>query len=109
MENNLPRAIEKTTDETKKMWMDVGTMMSNAMSQNLTNMIKGAQDWQEALKNIFQSIADSFISMVTQMAINWAIFGAITGGAGFAGGGIAGFLGLQKGGSFWVNKPTFYL
>jgi hypothetical protein len=70
--------------------------MANAMSSNLVNMVKGAESWADGMRRIFESILDSFISMITQMAINQAMFGTMKGAAGYAGGGLLGLFGVSS-------------
>jgi hypothetical protein len=79
-------------------------------------MIKHAESFQDAVRNIFTSIGDAFINTVTRMIAQWMIFGSITGGKGgisFGGtsGGYGGLIGLigslfaaQEGGIF--DRPT---
>jgi hypothetical protein len=93
--------------------------LSSAWSTNLTSMIKGTENFSDAVKNIFAGMGDAVINTITKMATNWLMFGSLTGekgGTSFFGsskggyggliGGIFGLLGMAEGGEFWVNRPT---
>jgi len=114
-------AIKKYADAVKFSLSDVGQMwktfnqtMSSAMAQNLTQMIKGAESWREAMMNIIGSVADAMLSTMLQMGIK-AGMGAI----GFSvlamreGGIVRGepvpVYGFQHGGVIKTNRPTLFM
>ena len=100
-------------------WNSLGQNISDVWAQNVTNIVKGAENAREALKNIFTGMADAFISAVGKMIMQWLLFETITSGGktdqkflssgsgiGMIVGAIGKVLTLQEGGQFWVNRPT---
>lgn len=68
--------------------------LSSAWSTNLTSMIKGTQNFSDAVKNIFSGMADSVISSVTKMLANLALFGNVKGEYKSGSGALGGFVSL---------------
>jgi uncharacterized protein YukE len=100
-------------------WDSLGQNISDVWAQNVTNIVKGAENAREALRNIFTGMADAFISAVAKMIMQWLLFETITSdgktnqkflssgsGIGAIIGVIGKAVGLQEGGQFWVNRPT---
>lgn len=52
--------------------------MESSLSNSIFAMIKGTQSFGDSIKNVFQSILDSFIQMVAQMIAQWLTLQAIT-------------------------------
>jgi hypothetical protein len=78
-------------------------------------MVRDSENAGEAFKNIFQNMADAFISAVMKMIVEWLIFENVQGGKKtFLGGGsglgsivgwIGSLLGLKEGGVVAGFKP----
>ena len=105
------KEIEEQTKRTDEIIQSFGSTLSSAWSTNLTNMIKGTENFGDAVKNIFTSIGDAFINTVTKMITNWLIFGSLTGEKnkttgnwGGIVGTVVGLFSAQEGGIF--TKPT---
>lgn len=92
----VPGTLKKMEEEIKKSDKFIETFaggLSSAWSTNLTNMLKGTETFAEGIKNIFTSMGDAIINVITKMINNWLIFGSITGEKGGTS-----FFGTSKGG-----------
>jgi hypothetical protein len=95
----------------------------SAWNFNIKNIISESKNMGDAVKKVFIGIGDTFTSVVSKMISEWLIFGKYGSGGGLVGwlGGLfpAGGAGagagiglestglmMQKGGSFWANRPT---
>jgi hypothetical protein len=105
--------------EIETVWKSFSESIGSVWANNVSGMIKGAQDMKEALRNIWSGMADAFISSVAKMITQWLLFGSITGkkeeGGGFLTGGswgglLGGVLSLFKHGGGIVGEggPTVW-
>lgn len=78
--------------EVKSMWDVLGQDISSVWANNVSGMIKGAQNMRDALRNIWGGMADAFISAITKMITQWLLFGSITGKKEEGGGALTGGL-----------------
>jgi hypothetical protein len=78
----------KAHDQFHDLWQSLGQNFSDAWTTNMTRMIRGAEDAGDALKNIWESMLDTYISAVSKMIMEWALFENVQGGGKkFLGGG----------------------
>jgi len=97
----------KTGTDLTKIFEDAGSNISRIWSDNFQDMLTGTKSFAEGVQGIFAGMGNYILSVFTQMAANWALFGSIAGiQKGVKMGGLFGMLGFQEGGSFWVNRPT---
>jgi hypothetical protein len=99
----------KKIKESEAIWQEFGNSLSSVWAENVSNMLKGTETFADGFKNLIQGVANSFISAVSKMIVNWILFKNVQGtyksGVGLLG--IVGsMLGMQHGGSFWANRPT---
>ena len=98
----------KVGNELKLNWDSIGESFSDIWATNMTRMIRDSENAGDAFRNIFQSMADVFVSSVTKMIVEWLVFEQVQGGKKkFLGGGsgigtaigwIGSLLGLKEGG-----------
>lgn len=92
--------LEKITLQ-KEIWDNFFKSVSDSWSIHVNNIIRGAENMGDALKNIFKGIGDAFISEISRMITQWLVFGSITGkkeiGGNWLTGGLwGGLIGLFK-------------
>jgi hypothetical protein len=114
LERTIPKFKANVT-EMQKTWNSLGESFSDIWASNMTRMVRDSKNAGEALKNMFQSMADAFISSVAKMIVEWLVFEKVKGGEKkFLGGGsgigtaigwIGSLVGLEKGGVAWEPLP----
>jgi hypothetical protein len=88
---------------------DFGRETASIWATSLTGILDRTSTFSEGMKKMFTNLGDFVISKLLQMGATQALFGNLAGkyvsGSGIIGT-IGGWLGLQEGGQFWVNRPT---
>jgi len=130
--NKVADARKAALDPMNKFMLDTGNQFSSQMASMVSSVIQGTQTIGEAFKKMGQNMLNYFIDSLSKMAMNMALFGSMmspTSMAGmFSGGGLFGFLGglfksspaspyawggpeqgFASGGSFSVDKPTYFM
>jgi hypothetical protein len=70
----------KLDNQMKLNWDSIGESFSDIWAFNMTKMISDAENAGKVFKNVFQNMADVFISAVTKMIVEWLIFENVQGG-----------------------------
>ncbi len=87
IERIIPK-LKTNVSEMQTIWNSLGQNISDAWATNMTRMIRGAESVGDAFKNIAGSMADTFISAVMKMIVEWLLFEKVAGGEKkFLGGG----------------------
>ncbi|AEX56001.1 tail length tape measure protein [Synechococcus phage S-CBS4] len=68
---NTKDELDSLTDSTKLLG-EAANGIGSAFAKSFTDILTGAQTWQEGLGNAFQSVASMFADMVAQMLAKWA-------------------------------------
>jgi hypothetical protein len=94
------RKMADEIESTARAMESIGKEISGIWSSHIGAMLKGTETFAEGIKGIFKDMAEYAIEQITRMAMNWALFGNMTGksgGASFFGTSAGGYGGLIGG------------
>jgi len=75
----LRKDMEDSAHYISEQFASVASEIEGSMSSAFQGIIKDSDNWQESMKNFFNSIGDSFAKMVSDMIARWIMYRILTG------------------------------
>lgn len=87
----LREELEETHEDLEDFWYDFGRTLHGEVAQMFRDILDDMQNWEDAVKSLFDRIADHMLDVLAELAVQWAL-------AQFTPGFAADFMSYHQGG-----------